>query len=95
MNERKEYSKKPQKCPSCGSNKIANIQFGYPAFSSKLESDINEGKIVLAGCCISLDDPEWQCSNCHAEYFKKKSKIDRDERPEYCMVEKITIEEGE
>ena len=25
--------------------------------------------VIYGGCCISEDDPEWQCSKCGAEIF--------------------------
>lgn len=71
MQEKLEYFKKPRKCPNCSSKKIALILYGYPAFSPKLESDLNEGRIVLGGCVISLDDPSWECADCHVQFYKK------------------------
>ena len=59
---RKEYSTKPNKCPKCGSTRIAKILYGMPAFSNKLESEINAGRVILGGCCISDDDPTWLVS---------------------------------
>lgn len=30
---------------------------------------MDEGKIVLGGCCITDNDPQFQCNNCHAKIF--------------------------
>lgn len=47
-------AKKPYKCPKCGSKKIASYLRGMPAYSEKLQKDIDEGKIILGGCIIVL-----------------------------------------
>jgi len=63
--------RKPQKCPSCGSKKVAEILWGYPDFSSKLEKKLKEGRIVLGGCIVSGNDPEWQCVDCKVEIYRE------------------------
>jgi len=47
---------------------ISSVLYGMPAFSPKLQKDIDEGKIVLGGCCISLDNPSWECADCHEKF---------------------------
>ncbi len=61
MNERKEDQnirlfQKPNYCLVCGSKNIASYLYGMPVFSKKLENDIEEGKVKLGGCCISILD---------------------------------------
>jgi hypothetical protein len=68
---RHETKRKPKKCPACGSHRIANILYGMPDFSAKLEKDLSAGRITLGGCCISNDDPEWQCADCQMVIYKK------------------------
>ena len=65
-----EFKRKPRKCPQCGSVKVATILRGMPTFSEKLMTDISEGKVVLGGCCITENDPSWQCNECHMQFFK-------------------------
>lgn len=67
----KEYRYKPRKCPVCGSNRIANILYGLPVMSPKMERELATGKLVLGGCCITDDDPEWQCADCNCPFFKQ------------------------
>ena len=62
--------KKPNKCPKCGSNKIAEIPYGLPVFSPGLEKKINENQITLGGCCVYGDDPTWKCIDCSTVMFK-------------------------
>ena len=39
-----------QKCPECGSAKVAEIVYGYPSFD--WEKDVDSGKVVLAGAAF-------------------------------------------
>lgn len=52
------------KCPECGSNNIAEIPWGLPAFTEELQKKLDEKKVVLGGCCISDDDPKYECNEC-------------------------------
>ena len=55
-------------CPKCGSDSVAAILWGMPAYSEQLESDLEEGRVVLGGCCVTGDDPEWHCNACGREW---------------------------
>lgn len=55
-------------CPECGSGSVAAILWGMPAYSEQLERDLDEGLVVLGGCCITCDDPEWHCNDCGHEW---------------------------
>ena len=59
-----------QKCPECGSAKVAEIVYGYP--SSDWEKDVDSGKVVLGGCCIPPDPHSWQCQSCDHEWGEVK-----------------------
>lgn len=65
------YSRKPVKCPQCKSSRIARILYGMPAFSEKLNKDLEDERIVLGGCCILDDDPSWQCVACGINLYRK------------------------
>lgn len=64
-----EVKRKPIKCPHCGEKTVATIFYGYPAFS-ELEDDLESGKIVLGGCCVTDHDPEWQCTSCDTKLYR-------------------------
>lgn len=68
---RYETKGKPKKCPACSSHRIAEILYGMPEFSAKLEKDLNACRIILGGCCVTNDDPEWQCADCQMVIYKK------------------------
>ncbi len=55
-------------CPSCASCKIARIRYGLPAFNENLERDLEAGRIVLGGCLVSENDPQWKCLDCEKKW---------------------------
>ena len=76
MSEREAPNPKPE-CPECGSDNIAGILWGMPAFDEELERDIEEGRIVLGGCCISEADPDWHCNDCGCEFGNNPAAYER------------------
>lgn len=70
---RMEQSKKPRRCPNCGHSPLASILHRYVGIDDDLDKRLEEGWIVLAGCCISDDDPRWECTNCGQRIYKKRS----------------------
>jgi hypothetical protein len=65
--------RKPRKCSQCGSSRIAVILYGMPEFSPELKKSLDEGDIVLGGCCITDDDPTWKCAECEIDIFKQNN----------------------
>jgi hypothetical protein len=63
-------TRKPGKCPVCKSTKIASYMYGMPAYSEGLMKEIDEGKIILGGCCISDNDPSFACMECKTDFYK-------------------------
>ena len=49
-------------CPSCKSDNVAAIAFGYPG--PEMSEAASRGEIVLGGCIVNDDDPEWHCKDC-------------------------------
>ena len=64
-----EVTAKPWKCPVCGGKKIALILYGKPAMTEKLEEKLKMGRVVLGGCEVSANDPEYICKACDT-YFR-------------------------
>jgi hypothetical protein len=67
--------RKPRRCPTCGSADIASVLYGFPAFSAKLEKELEEGKVVLGGCCVSGCDPAWQCVECETQIYREEDVV--------------------
>lgn len=65
---------KGRKCVQFGSAKIPKILYGLPAFDEKLERDLEAGKVILGGCLISGNDPDWHCNDCDFEWSKVRGK---------------------
>ena len=59
--------RKPRKCPCCG-GKVVPILYGEP--SSEAFEKADRGEIVLGGCIIFADMPEYQCTGCGAQFRK-------------------------
>ncbi len=67
--------RKPNKCPDCGSIRIARIMYGLPDFSSEeLKKAVEEGRIVLGGCIVGPDSPRWECKGCGARMGTRYTK---------------------
>ncbi len=73
LRERIELPSKPRKCPVCGSGPVARIMYGMPAFSEELERELREGKTSLGGCCVSDDDPDWECTACGRRMHRSRA----------------------
>tara|TARA_Y100001960_G_C14410237_1_gene697799 strand:+ start:42 stop:320 length:279 start_codon:yes stop_codon:yes gene_type:complete len=58
-------------CPKCKSSKIISIVYGMPA--SDLAKDEEEGKVILGGCVIREDAPDYHCKDCEYEWKKEES----------------------
>ena len=61
-------NRKPIKCEVCGQTTVLNILYGKPTNEALEAAERNE--IILGGCCISDDSPDWQCSKCGQRYKK-------------------------
>ena len=66
-------NRKPTKCPKCGQAPVAKIFWGFPAFTPQLEKDLELGKVVFDGCSLSGDDPDWQCSSCGHQMWRRQT----------------------
>ena len=53
-------------CPTCGSAAVVRIAYGLPG-NETIEA-AERGEMMLGGCIVSSDSPEWLCTACHT-YF--------------------------
>ncbi len=60
--------KKLTVCPACGSHNIARYLYGMPAMDEELKRDIENHKVICAGCCVTEDDPEYHCNVCGEDF---------------------------
>ena len=61
--------RKPRKCPRCGATPVARIVYGLVPWSQAIE----DGRVVVGGCCMGPDMPSWRCIECNADIFKQES----------------------
>jgi len=59
---------KPAECPACGADRVARVVYGLPLFTTELERDLEEGRVVLGGCAVFDDSPQWECLGCRHKW---------------------------
>ena len=59
-------SRRPPKCPLCGSTTPLPIVYGEPGPELQLQASARE--IELGGCCVGDDSPAWHCLSCGLRY---------------------------
>ena len=62
-----------RKCPACDSTNVIPIVYGEPDSYLALEAD--ETKVLLGGCVIMPNSPEYHCRNCENEWTREDSII--------------------
>lgn len=62
---------KPHSCLLCG-NKVADIHYGYYIYhdGDEISEQIKNGDIVLGGCVVAYNYPEWECTTCGQKYWQ-------------------------
>jgi hypothetical protein len=69
-----DYETKPEKCPLCGSTKIAEIRYGLIRLTSELKKEIEDGIWVMGGCLSHPALAKWLCKTCNARMYKPYKK---------------------
>jgi len=49
--------------------------------SPELAKDLEEGKVVLGGCVVTDDSPQWRCLSCGVKIYKIAAKKPRSSKP--------------
>lgn len=54
------------KCPECGSENVAEVLYGMPAYDEELQAKIDAGDVVLNGCEFAFGEPmhPYECLDC-------------------------------
>ena len=61
------------KCPECGGSDVAEIIYGYIGKpDEELQKKFDKNKVTLGGCCVSDDDPRWECNACGMRWGKRQ-----------------------
>ena len=64
-------SQTTKKCTKCGENLI-EIIYGMPG--SELFEAEERGEVILGGCEVFDDQPEYRCKNCDVDYSRDLKK---------------------
>src|SRR5882672_1624325 len=59
-------------CPACGSLQVAEVVYGLPMLD-QLRPDLEAGRVILGGCCLFEDSPQWKCHACGHEWGRPAS----------------------
>ena len=51
-------------CPRCGAREAVPVAYGYPGPEAAAAQE--RGELVLGGCMIGDESPEFICGHCHA-----------------------------
>lgn len=51
-------------CDICGKTPARRVVYGYP--SEELIKRARRGEVILGGCLIGGEDPQWLCRQCES-----------------------------
>ena len=77
----------PDKCPKCGAP-VYRILYGLPTMSEEEYFKTYHEHVIYGGCCVSEDDPEWQCSKCGAKIYHAQQ-IPKTNRECYALLDEM------
>ena len=55
-------------CPKCSSDNLAEFLYGMPVNGPELENDLENNKIILGGCSILENAPNFRCNESEYEW---------------------------
>ncbi len=58
-------------CPDCKRNNVALIFWGYPGDVDWYLQATKDKEIVGGGCCVSDNDPKWECIDCYHKWGER------------------------
>lgn len=75
----------PPSCPRCRTRNAVPILYGLPV--PEMEEESRKGEVMLGGCMIYSDDPDWHCRHCGNEWADPTSPwrvVDHEDGIEDC-----------
>ena len=51
---------------------VAEYIWGEPCLDEDLFKAIDNGEVILGGCCVSDHDPQYHCNTCHKDFGKRE-----------------------
>lgn len=63
-------TRKPRKCPHCG-GAVYRILYGKTVCDAEEYFKRHGEHVILGGCCLTDNDPDWECTDCGHKFRKK------------------------
>jgi hypothetical protein len=60
------------KCPVCGSRRVAELIYGFVIPDDALQAKIDAGLIAMGGCVVNDDSPIRECQDCEHRWGKRR-----------------------
>lgn len=57
------------RCPNCKSENVLPIMYGYPTYEAFQRAE--RGEILLGGCEVTFDQPDYGCVDCKYRWSKR------------------------
>lgn len=59
--------REPRSCPACEDDTLRPIIYGLVT-GGELHEKADRGEVVLGGCQVGQDAPDWECGTCGRHY---------------------------
>jgi hypothetical protein len=66
----------PPRCPSCGAERIAHIQYGLVFPDEEHRRKLAAGEVVMGGCVVTGAAHVWQCTACGHQWGGRRPQLD-------------------
>ena len=76
-------------CPTCGATDAIHIVYGYPPF--ELWEAEQRGEIVMGGCVIGPESPDYECRSCGAPLPWVAAPDDDIRTQQFTYVDRILV----
>ena len=70
------------KCSHCGSSHLSRYLYGLIVMDKELKEKESKGEIVLGGCVVGDDSPQFRCMNCGVDLIKKNVQVKKKAKNE-------------
>ena len=58
-----------RRCPRCSSDEVLRVVYGLP--SEEMIEESIAGRVLLGGCAVWPESPDWQCVACGHEWRER------------------------
>jgi hypothetical protein len=62
-----------RRCPRCSSDEVLRVVYGLP--SEEMIEESIAGRVLLGGCAVWPEAPDWQCVVCGHEWRADEARL--------------------